>query len=135
MTLSQVSARVRDPESVDVAIQSRFSARAFRPDPVPRATLEHILEVASRAPSGTNTQPWQVHVLTGDALKRLSDRIMAVYNDPAAENALTVPPAQAPLVARRLKNAHIVLWPMLGHLAHEESPAQCAALADEVISC
>ena len=53
----------------------------------------------------------------------------------AAENDLTVPPAQAPLVARRLKNAHIVLWPMLGHLAHEESPAQCAALADEVISC
>lgn len=51
----------------------------------------------------------------------------------AAENDLTVPPAQASLVARRLQNPRIVLWPMLGHLAHEESPAQCAALADEVM--
>jgi len=52
----------------------------------------------------------------------------------AAENDLTVPPTQASLVARQLKKAHIVLWPMLGHLAHEESPAQCAALVDEVFS-
>ncbi len=51
----------------------------------------------------------------------------------AAENDLTVPPAQAALVARRLQHPRIVLWPMLGHLAHEESPAQCAALADEVM--
>jgi len=52
----------------------------------------------------------------------------------AAENDLTVPPVQASLVAHRLKNPHIVLWPMLGHLAHEESPAQCAALVDEVLA-
>ncbi len=52
----------------------------------------------------------------------------------AAENDLTVPPAQASLVARRLQKPRIVLWPMLGHLAHEESPAQCAALVDDVVS-
>ena len=51
----------------------------------------------------------------------------------AAENDLTVPPAQASLVARRLQHPRIILWPMLGHLAHEESPAQCASLADEVM--
>jgi nitroreductase len=45
--------------------------------------LEEILRVAARAPSGTNTQPWQVYVLTGAAKKRLSDRISAVYEDPA----------------------------------------------------
>ena len=55
--------------AVDAAIKTRHSLRAFLPTPVPRQTVEDILEVASWAPSGTNTQPWQVHVLTGEALK------------------------------------------------------------------
>jgi magnesium chelatase accessory protein len=46
----------------------------------------------------------------------------------AAENDLTVPAAQAPLVAAKLPQAQLELWPMLGHLAHEESPAQCVQL-------
>jgi nitroreductase len=75
------------PESiaaVDAAITSRRSIRAFLPAAVPRETIEAILAVASRAPSGTNTQPWQVHVLTGDAKQRLSSAIRAAYDDPAA---------------------------------------------------
>ncbi len=68
---------------VDAAITSRRSIRAFLPEPVPRATIEDILRVASRAPSGTNAQPWNVHVLTGAAQRRLSDAILAVYRDPA----------------------------------------------------
>ena len=40
------------------------------------ATIEDILRVASRAPSGTNAQPWNVHVLTGAAQRRLSDAIL-----------------------------------------------------------
>lgn len=70
--------------AVDAAITTRHSMRAFLPTPVPRAQVEEILAVASRAPSGTNTQPWQVHVLTGSARQRLSDRILAVYDDPEA---------------------------------------------------
>ncbi len=46
----------------------------------------------------------------------------------AAENDLTVPAAQAPLVAAKMPQAELELWPMLGHLAHEESPAQCVQL-------
>jgi nitroreductase len=70
--------------AVDAAIESRHSMRAFLPTPVPRETIEDLLRVASRAPSGTNTQPWQVHVLTGAAKQRFSDRILAVYDDPSA---------------------------------------------------
>ena len=51
----------------------------------------------------------------------------------AAENDVTVPASQAALVARRLSQSRQVLWPMLGHLAHEESPAQCAALLMSVV--
>jgi len=46
--------------TVDTAIVTRRSLRAFLPTPVPRQLVEAILEVASRAPSGTNTQPWKV---------------------------------------------------------------------------
>lgn len=69
--------------AVDGAIATRRSMRAFLPTPVPRELIEQILQVAARAPSGTNTQPWQVHVLSGAAKTRLSDRIMAVYENPA----------------------------------------------------
>lgn len=68
-------------EAVDAAITSRRSIRAFLPTPVPRATIEAILQVAARAPSGTNTQPWKVHVLTGAAKDELSRRIRAAYDD------------------------------------------------------
>ena len=72
--------------AVDAAIKTRHSLRAFLPTPVPRQTVEDILEVARWAPSGTNTQPWQVHVLTGAALERISGRIQAAYLD-AEQNA------------------------------------------------
>ena len=69
-------------EAVDAAITSRRSIRAFLDKPVAREDIERILEVAARAPSGTNTQPWKVYVLTGEARKQLSDAILAVNADP-----------------------------------------------------
>ena len=68
--------------AVDAAITSRRSVRAFLPTPVPRETIVEILDVAARAPSGTNTQPWKVHVLTGAAKERLTRDILAAYDDP-----------------------------------------------------
>jgi nitroreductase len=70
-------------QAVDEAITSRRSIRAFLPTPIPAETIREILDVSSRAPSGTNTQPWKVHVLTGAARQRLSDALMAAYDDPA----------------------------------------------------
>lgn len=61
---------------VDEAITSRRSVRAFLPDPVSRKTVEEILEVSARAPSGTNMQPWKVYVVTGEAKKTVSDAIL-----------------------------------------------------------
>ena len=70
-------------EAVDAAITSRRSIRAFLPTPVAREDIEQILEVSARAPSGTNTQPWKVTVLTGQAKTALSDAILAAHQDPA----------------------------------------------------
>ena len=66
--------------AVDAAITSRASVRAFLPTPVPRTVIEDILRVASRSPSGTNTQPWQVWVLTGESKAALSRKISAAHD-------------------------------------------------------
>ena len=59
---------------VDQAIVGRQSIRAFDPDrPVSRAVIEAILATASRAPSGSNIQPWHVYVVTGAAQQRIAD--------------------------------------------------------------
>jgi nitroreductase len=47
------------------AIQRRTSVRRFRPDPVPRETIERLLECAVRAPNHKLTEPWRFAVLTG----------------------------------------------------------------------
>ena len=66
--------------AVDAAIHSRMSTRAFLPQAVPRETLEHLLEIASRAPSGTNTQPWKVYVLQGASRDSLASKVCAAHD-------------------------------------------------------
>ena len=66
--------------AVDAAITSRMSVRAFTQAPVSRDTIEHLLQVASRAPSGTNTQPWKVYVLQGGSRDTLCDKVCAAHD-------------------------------------------------------
>ena len=73
---------------VDVAITSRMSARAFTPQSVPRQTLTELLQVASRAPSGTNTQPWKVYVLQGASRSALVDKVCFAHDAIRANPAL-----------------------------------------------
>jgi nitroreductase len=58
-------------------VHSRRSVRGFKAVPVPRSVIEEIIEIAKRAPSSMNTQPWHVHVLTGEPLERVRQRNMA----------------------------------------------------------
>ena len=62
--------------TVDETLFSRRSVRAFLPDPVPRATVEAILRVAARAPSGQNTQPWKVYIVDGAVRERLCAAVL-----------------------------------------------------------
>lgn len=68
--------------SVVEAIETRRSVRAFLPDPIERSVLEAIFAHASRAPSGSNIQPWVAHVLTGETKIALSRKIGAILEDP-----------------------------------------------------
>jgi nitroreductase len=65
--------------AVDHAITSRMSARAFTQQEVSRDLITEILQVASRAPSGTNTQPWKVYVLQGATRDSLVDKVCAAH--------------------------------------------------------
>jgi len=104
---------------VDLAITSRRSVRQFLPDPVPRKVLEDILSVASRAPSGTNMQPWKVHVLAGQAKQMLSEAIVYAHNHHANEhqNEYRYYPAEfpEPYKSRRRK----IGWDLYGLLGIE----------------
>jgi nitroreductase len=103
---------------VDAAITSRHSIRAFLPKEIAREDIDHILEVAARAPSGTNTQPWKVYVLTGASKQKLSVEILDVYSDPATAKQHTEEynyyPREwrAPYIERRRK----VGWDLYGLL-------------------
>ena len=55
------------------AMQERRSIRGFKKDPVPRALPEKVIALANRAPSSMNTQPWHLHVLTGEPLEKVRE--------------------------------------------------------------
>ena len=61
--------------SADEALLTRRSVRAFLPTPVPRDEVENLLTLAARSPSGSNIQPWKVHVFSGALRQRLTDAI------------------------------------------------------------
>jgi nitroreductase len=67
-------------QDVDAAIASRMSIRSYLERPVERDKIEHILQLASRAPSGTNIQPWRVYVLQGESRQTLVDRVCAAHD-------------------------------------------------------
>jgi nitroreductase len=65
------------------AVKNRKSIRGYKRDPVPKAVLEQILELASRAPSAMNTQPWEFTVLTGDIVENLRRSNVELLNSGA----------------------------------------------------
>jgi len=66
---------------VDSIIRGRRSVRGFLPTPIPKETILNILDVAARAPSGTNTQPWQVTIVTGEKKESLSRELISTALD------------------------------------------------------
>ena len=107
---------------VDQAITSRMSVRAFLPEAVPRETLMHVLDVASRAPSGVNTQPWKVYVLQGETRDALVSKVCAAHDAVRADPGLAAHYQEAyayypekwvsPYIERRRENG----WGLYGLL-------------------
>jgi nitroreductase len=67
--------------SVESAIQSRMSVRAFTKEPISREIVTKLLNLSARAPSGTNTQPWKAYVLEGALLQDLCQQVCSTYDN------------------------------------------------------
>ena len=102
--------------AVDEAIAGRRSIRRFLPDAVPEGVVRDILRVASRAPSGTNMQPWRVWVVAGERRRALSRVLVAADADPARvledEYEYYPDPFPEPYLSRRRKLG----WDLYGAL-------------------
>src|SRR5690606_7886140 len=66
---------------VDQAITSRHSVRAFKNTPLDTQTIKDILNIACRAPSGNNIQPWKVYVVTGQKREALIQKVCAAQKE------------------------------------------------------
>ncbi|WP_169568296.1 nitroreductase [Sneathiella limimaris] len=66
--------------NIEDAIQSRKSVRAFLDTPVEKDTIERILRLSQRSPSGTNTQPWHVYVCTGEVKDAIVRDVCALFD-------------------------------------------------------
>ena len=71
-------------QTLTECVTERRSIRAYLDRPVPKETINELLELAKHSPSGNNMQPWFVHVLTGDALDNIKQKVQATM----AENPL-----------------------------------------------
>jgi nitroreductase len=110
------------PSPVDDAITSRMSVRAFTSEPVPREVIADLLRVASRAPSGVNSQPWKVYVLLGASREALAAKVCAAYDAVKADPSLAAQYAEeydyyprkwvSPYLDRRRENG----WGLYGLL-------------------
>ncbi|MFH8407088.1 nitroreductase [Streptomyces sp. NPDC018019] len=78
---ASATATAQLPEYAEQLIRSRRATRAFRPDPVPEDTLRAVFTLAGAAPSNSNTQPWHVEVVSGEARNRLGKDLVAAHMD------------------------------------------------------
>lgn len=109
------------------AIAGRRSVRRFLTKPVPDETIRSILAVAARAPSGTNSQPWLVHVVTGAARDRLSRAVIeaARSGQHSAEYPYAPRPWWEPFISRRRKVGYDLY--ALSGIARDDMAARTAA--------
>jgi len=110
------------------AARTRRSIRAYQPDPIPPHVLREIIELGRWAPSGSNIQPWRVHVMTGATLRRVGNAIQQAFlNDEPGHHRdynYYTEPIEEPYLARRRACG----WGLYGTLGigrgdHEKSKA------------
>ncbi len=102
--------------AVDAAILSRRSVRGYLPTPVPRDLIEHLLDVAARAPSGTNMQPWRVIALAGNELTRFTTGISEACRPGAEPDGIEKQYYPAPLSEPYLARRRKIGWDLYGLL-------------------
>ena len=105
----------------DEVVLGRRSIRGYKQEPVPREVIEEVLELAVRAPSSMNTQPWHLYVVTGEVLDK-------IRKGNTERNVSGVPPSREIKTPNRgYEGLHRKNQPLLperrnGYQAHQEPP-------------
>lgn len=110
----------------DAAVTARRSVRAFRPEPVPRALLEHVFGLAGGAPSNCNTQPWLSVVASGAACERMRVRLTADFAAGRVSMDFPYEGRYEGVFKDRQYDAAARLYAAMG-IAREDKPARNAA--------
>jgi nitroreductase len=108
---------------VDDAITSRRSIRRFLSDPVPQATVGAILDVAARAPSGTNMQPWKGYAVAGAKLHELVAAVQAAFDARDPSHVREVPYYPDDFFEPYLSRRRTVGWGLYGTLGIKKGDA------------
>lgn len=96
-------------------LDERYSCRAFRPDPVPQATIERILQLAQRTASWCNSQPWQVVIASGDAKEAFRKAIYGEASSGGREDSdFAFPSAYLGIYLERRRESGFQLYNTLG---------------------
>lgn len=102
------------PDYFDALMAGRYSCRAFRPDPVPRATIEAIVATARRAPSWCNAQPWQLAITSGDETERFRAALKAEVMGGAQAPDLPFPKGYSGVYQDRRRTCGWALYEAVG---------------------
>ncbi|GAB2674226.1 nitroreductase [Nocardia goodfellowii] len=95
-------------------LDNRWTCRQFRPDPVPRATIEQLLRLAQRSPSWCNTQPWQVVVTEGESTDRFRKELLEHIRTAGAEPDFEFPAQYTGVYRDRRKACGLQLYESVG---------------------
>jgi nitroreductase len=96
------------------AIRARKSIRGYKPDPISKEILREIIDIATRAPSTANTQPWEITVVTGKVLDNIKQANIEMLNSGATPNPAGPPKPFTGKYRRRQVDLAIRLFELMG---------------------
>ena len=112
---------------VTTAIKSRYSVRAYKQEPVPEEIIREVIDIARLAPSNSNTQPWHIAVVSGDARDKLVASI-AEFAKGGGQPHPAFPPGGMGLKNEYKERQYDCAWRYYGTMgiAREDKPARDA---------
>ncbi|WP_018651116.1 nitroreductase [Actinobacillus capsulatus] len=105
-------------------IQSRKSIRAFLPEPLSSADIQAVLDDALRSPSAANVQPWQIHIVSGQTLAKLSDKLLTAFQAATPSPDFDYKPSNfVGIYGQRMMDSAKILYGTLG-IARDDEKAR-----------
>lgn len=117
-----------DAEAFDRLLAGRHSCRGFRPDPVPRDTIERILATAQRTASWCNAQPWQIAIASGDAARAFGAAMLAAAASSPEPTDFDWPQDYQGVYGERRRECGLALYTSVGIAKGDRAAATQQAL-------